>query len=84
MGYGVDSLIGVAIALPLLGIIAVILRFYVRLYLKRDYLGVDDWLILASIILVCGQAAIQILGKTVLFHSFEARFMCLLPVSEIV
>ena len=67
MGYGVDSLIGVAIALPLLGIIAVILRFYVRLHLKRDYIGVDDWLILASIILVCGQAAIQILGKT--FHS---------------
>ena len=72
MAYGVDSLIGVAIALPLLGITAVILRFYVRLRLKRDYIGTDDWLILLSIILVCGQAAIQILGRCSRLSSVEA------------
>lgn len=60
--YGETSLIGTAIALPILGIIAVSLRLYARLCLRHTYVGVDDWLIILAIILVCGHGIIQILG----------------------
>ena len=60
--YGVNSLIGTAIALPIFGIAAVVLRFYVRLRVRHTYIGVDDWLILLSVVLVCGHGVIQILG----------------------
>ena len=77
MGYGVESLLAVAIVLPLLGILAVALRFYVRLHLKRDFIGIDDWLILLSIILVCEQAAIQILGKCFPFVPIRSSLILL-------
>ena len=60
--YGVTSLIATAIVLPLLGFVAVCVRFYVRLSLKPTYLGVDDWLIAFSCLLTVAQGADQITG----------------------
>ena len=61
--YGDDSLIGTAIALPILSIIAVWLRFYVRLRVRRTKIGADDWSILLSVYLVCAQAVAQVLSR---------------------
>ena len=69
--YDVTSLIATAIVLPLLGFIAVTLRFYVRLYLKPTFIGVDDWLALIAIVLVCGQGANQIVGRSL--HHRETK-----------
>ena len=62
--YGVASVIVTATLLPLLGVVAVCLRFMVRLRLKPTFVGVDDWLIAFSTVLVLAQAAIQITGET--------------------
>lgn len=61
MAYNVASLLGTAIALPLLGVIAVILRFYVRLRLRPSYVGIDDWLIVLAVVLVVGHGVNQII-----------------------
>lgn len=60
--YGVTSVIVTAIVLPLLGFVAVCLRFYVRIYITPTYVGTDDWLIALSCFLVLGQGALQTLG----------------------
>ena len=62
--YGVASLIVTATVIPLLGVVAVCLRFIVRLRLKPTFVGVDDWLIAFSTVLVLAQGAIQITGET--------------------
>ena len=62
--YGVVSLIITATVLPLLGLVAVCLRFYVRLRLKPTFVGIDDWLVAFSCLLVLAQGANQINGKT--------------------
>lgn len=62
--YGVASLIVTAIVLPILGLIAVCLRFFVRLRLKTTFIGVDDWLIAFSCLLVFAQGAILITGES--------------------
>ncbi|KAL8744591.1 MAG: hypothetical protein Q9190_003184 [Brigantiaea leucoxantha] len=54
-----------AILLPLIGSLAVCLRFHVRLRLKPTFVGIDDWLILFSCVLVWGQAANQIAAATI-------------------
>ena len=62
--YGFAALISIATVLIVLAIIATCLRFYIRLVLKPDRIGVDDWLILVSCILMVGQVINQIyLGK---------------------
>ena len=61
--YGIASLIATAIVLPLLGLVAVALRFYVRLRLKPTFVGLDDWLIAFSCLLVLAQGANQINGE---------------------
>ena len=58
--YGIVSVISTAIILPLLGFAAVCLRFYVRLRVRPTYIGIDDWLILVSSVLVWGHAANQV------------------------
>ena len=58
--YGVASVIATAVTLPLLGLIAVCSRFYVRIRLTRTFVGIDDWLIALSTLLVLGQSACQI------------------------
>ncbi|KAG8532195.1 uncharacterized protein KY384_003836 [Bacidia gigantensis] len=65
MAYNVASLIGTAIALPLLGVIAVILRFYVRLRLRPTFIGIDDWLIVLAVVLVVGQCANQVVAAVI-------------------
>ena len=69
--YGTTSIIVTAIVLPLLGLVAVCLRFYVRLRLKPTFVGIDDWLIAFSCLLVFAQASIQISCKT--YPSHEIR-----------
>ena len=61
--YGPPELIGTAIALPILSIIALVLRFYVRLRVRKTDIGIDDYLILIALPLVIGQNVIQILGR---------------------
>ena len=58
--YGVPAVIVTAIVLWLLGVTAVCLRFYVRLRLSPTFVGLDDWLIAFSCLLVLGQSACQI------------------------
>ena len=60
--YGESSLIGTAIALPLLAILAVILRFYARLHLRKSFIKIDDWLALLAVVFVCGHGVVQIAG----------------------
>ena len=60
--YGVGSVIFAAIFLPLLGSVAVFLRFYTRRRLTNTFIGIDDWLIAFSCLLVLGQGAAQIVG----------------------
>ena len=60
--YGVASVIVAAIVLPLLGVLAVCLRFYVRIRFTPTFVGIDDWLIAVSCVLVLGQGATQIAG----------------------
>ena len=60
--YSVASVIVAAIVLPLLGVLAVCLRFYVRIRLTPTFVGIDDWLIAFSCFLVLGQGAMQIAG----------------------
>ena len=64
MMYGVASLIVTATLLPFVGLVAVCLRFLVRLRLKRSFVGIDDWLIAFACVLVWVQGGIQIAGRT--------------------
>ena len=75
--YGVASVVVTAAVLPILGVIAVVLRFYVRLRLKPTFVGIDDWMIAFSCLFVCAQGALQIIGA-LLFCPFpdyyDARY----------
>ena len=62
--YGVTSVTVTAILLPLLGSVAVVLRFYTRVHLTSTYVGIDDWLSAFSCLLVLGHGAAPILGMT--------------------
>lgn len=61
--YGVTSLIETAIALPILSLLVVFLRFYVRLHMRRSHIGVDDWLCLIAVVSLFGLAVMQIIGR---------------------
>lgn len=56
------EILAAAAALPALGIIVVILRFYTRL-LQKAKLGIDGFLILPAVVLVSGMGAALIAGK---------------------
>lgn len=58
--YGVASFIVTAILFPLLSFLAVCSRFYTRIRLTPTFVGIDDWLIAFSCLLVLGQGASQI------------------------
>ena len=66
--YSVASYIATAVSLPLLGFIAVCLRFYVRLRLRPTYIGIDDWMIAFSCLLVCASGANQVVGKIAFYR----------------
>ncbi|KAF2238745.1 hypothetical protein EV356DRAFT_518003 [Viridothelium virens] len=58
--YSPASLTVTAVMLPLFGVIAVFLRFWVRLHLQPSYVGADDVFIVIGSLLVCGMGALQI------------------------
>lgn len=64
--YDIASIITTAIVLPLLGFVSVCLRFYVRVSLTPSSVGLDDWLIAFSCLLVFAQGAMQIVGMSLL------------------
>lgn len=57
------SVIAVGSVLPGLAAMAVSLRFYVKLY-KAGSVGIDDWLILCSLILTIGLGVMLIVGES--------------------
>ncbi|KAK0508203.1 hypothetical protein JMJ35_009287 [Cladonia borealis] len=59
--YSPSGLVAAGIILPLLGVFAVSLRFYVRSQSKHS-VGIDDWMILTACIMVCGMGAIQVIA----------------------
>ena len=67
--YGVVSTITTAILLPLLEFVFVCLRFYARIGLTPLSVGLDDWLIAVSCLLVIAQGAMQISGITLFSKS---------------
>ena len=62
--YSPASFIAVAVVLPLLGVVAVGVRFYVRLCLRSSRLGADDYMIVIGCLLVCAMCVNQLVGKT--------------------
>ena len=60
--YTPSGSVAAGIVLPLLGVFAVCLRFYVRSQ-PRQSVGIDDWMILAACVLVCGMGAIEVTGR---------------------
>ena len=58
--YSVPSLIATGVILPLLGVVTVCLRYWVRLRFSPSYIGIDDILIVVGVLFVCGMGAIQI------------------------
>ena len=77
--YGVSSLIGTAVTLPILSITAVLLRFYVRLRIRRTNIGSDDWLCLLSLVFIVGQAIIQVLGMQCSVRRLRRLILLLCP-----
>ncbi|TVY83828.1 hypothetical protein LSUE1_G001333 [Lachnellula suecica] len=57
------NVIAVGAVLPILGLIAVVARFYGRQHVSVVFLGADDWLILLSLILTIGMGVMMIVGK---------------------
>ena len=71
MEYDPTSIVVVSVILPLLAVVAVGLRFWVRLRVQPTYLGIDDWLILAAVIFSIADAANLIVGGSI--QCLEAR-----------
>ena len=61
--YDHNASLGTSIALPILAVIATALRFFTRLRVRRTYVGIDDWLSLAALVLVCGHGVIGSLSR---------------------
>ncbi|KAI1382875.1 uncharacterized protein F4822DRAFT_435250 [Hypoxylon trugodes] len=57
------SVIAVGAVLSGLAVIAVALRFYVRLIRVYSSLGIEDWLILVSVVLTLGMGLMMIIGS---------------------
>ena len=62
--YSPAALITTAVILPILGVSAVCLRYWVRDRFSRTHIGIDDILIAIGALFVCAMGAIQI-GSTV-------------------
>lgn len=65
MAYNPALEVSSAIVLPLLGILTIALRFYVRLKMRPNPVGWDDILIVGAAIFLVGMAATQIVGTFV-------------------
>ena len=68
--YSPTACITTAIVLPLLGLIAVCLRYWVRLRLHPSHVGPDDIFITIGCLLVCGMGALQVVGRIALTTKF--------------
>ena len=66
--YKVVSLVVSSIILPIIAMVAVGVRFRVRMKARKNRLGVDDWLILVASVLVCFLGALQTAGNNLLRH----------------
>lgn len=60
--YPPSTIITVSTILPVLTVVCVGLRFYVRLKVRPDYLGIDDWMAAAASMLCVGDGVCTILG----------------------
>lgn len=67
--YTPSGLVAAGIILPLLGVFAVCLRFYVRSQFRQS-VGIDDWMILAACVPVCGMGGFLVSGRRA-FHLNE-------------
>lgn len=56
-----SSIIAVGAVMPSLALIAVSLRFYVKV--KKRTVGLDDWLILVSLVICCALGITLIVGE---------------------
>ena len=63
--YPPSAIIAIPVVLPLLTVVAVVLRFYVRLKLSPTYLGIDDWTAAVASLFCLGFGASLIVGA---FH----------------
>ena len=64
MEYSPTSIIVVSVVLPVIALVAICLRFWVRLRVQPTYVGIDDWLILGAFIFMVGDAANLIIRKS--------------------
>ena len=72
MAYDPPSIIAVSIILPLLALVAVCIRFWVRIRLTSTHIGTDDWLVLGAVIFSLADGANLIVGKHLLQSSSQA------------
>lgn len=63
MLYPPASTVAICVVLPVLAIIAVLLRFYVRIRVQPTYVGIDDWLAVAACLFACADSANLIASK---------------------
>ncbi|KAI3323419.1 hypothetical protein HD806DRAFT_85811 [Xylariaceae sp. AK1471] len=59
------SVIAIGAVFAFLPAVAVVLRFYCRLRVKRTVLGIDDWLSLAAFVLTLGMGIMLIVGGSI-------------------
>lgn len=48
--YSPTGIVVIAVVLPLFSVVAVALRFLVRLKIQPTYIGIDDWTIAVAVI----------------------------------
>jgi hypothetical protein len=57
MEYSPTSIVVIAVVLPLFAVVAVALRFLVRLKIQPTYIGIDDWTIAVAVIFLLADCA---------------------------
>ena len=56
MGYDQAAIFGAALSFPVVGLLLVAVRFWMRLSLQKTKIGLDDWSILfASVLVIVGR-----------------------------
>lgn len=63
MAYSPASIVAVSIVLPVIALVAVCLRFWVRLRVQPSYIGADDWLIAGAVVFSLADGANLAVGK---------------------
>ena len=60
--YDPTSIIAICVILPIIALVALCLRFWVRIRVQPTHIGADDWLILVASIFLIADAANLIVG----------------------